>query len=185
MEIDKQTAARRLIHSAIRHTCYGGDPLATHIMVWSAYEVIQDCANHAKVTLKSDTLRQVSELAGDDKLRREVWRGLRGIHNFVRHADNDPDGKIDVAKVEPFTEALIVITAQMYEELFGETTKHMEVYEIFARLNVPALPDPKIKAEMQSDPVWLGLKNATHAQRLEMMRSFLDEQPELLSEVEH
>ncbi len=56
MEIDKKTAARRLIHSAIRNTCYGGDPLATHIMVWSAYDVIKGCASNANVTLKSDTL---------------------------------------------------------------------------------------------------------------------------------
>ena len=116
MEINKQTAARRLIHAAIRLACQREDPLAIHILIMSAHDVIRDCAEARGKHLENSIQPKIPA-----DQRKEVRDSLKEMHHFLRHAKEDADKTLDDSEVDSFNDALIAVTCQMHKELFHET----------------------------------------------------------------
>ena len=116
MEIDKQTAARRLIHAAIRLACQREDPLAIHILIMSAHDLIRDCAEARGKNLENSIQPKIPA-----DQRKEVRDSLKEMHHFLRHAKEDADKTLDDSEVDSFNDALIAVTCQMHKELFHET----------------------------------------------------------------
>jgi hypothetical protein len=84
MDIDKQTAARRLIHAAIRNVVRQDDPLAAHVLIVGAFDLLRQYATAKGLRLKSDIMTHVPQ-----GMAKEVIDALKLIYNFVRHSDRD------------------------------------------------------------------------------------------------
>ena len=59
MQLDKQTAARQLIHAAIRNVSNEDDPLAAHVLIVGALDLIRQYAAKKDLQLKSDFLARL------------------------------------------------------------------------------------------------------------------------------
>ena len=59
MEIDKQTVARRLIHAAIRSVIRQDDPLAAHVLIVGAFDLLRQYAKTKGIELRSDFLNRL------------------------------------------------------------------------------------------------------------------------------
>jgi hypothetical protein len=56
VDIDKQTVARRLIHSAIHSVLRQDDPLAAHVLIVGAFDLLRQYAKTKGIELRSDFL---------------------------------------------------------------------------------------------------------------------------------
>jgi len=157
-----------------------GDPLAIHILIVSASDVIRDCAKERGIKLKHDIMESIRP-----EMRKEVADVLRKSHNFLRHANKDADTTIDVSRIDVFNDGLIALTSAMYHERFGENTKHMSLFRVLTVLNYPHLMTEEYRRLQSPNPGWTELTTASHEERYDLMRTMLETDAVLLSEVGH
>lgn len=125
--IDKQTAARYMIHCAIRNTLNGECPVSNHVIILSAREILFDLAKTRGVTLASDLGNLVK-----DEHRAEFRRRMKERYNFLKHADEDHDHELDITNIQFSNDGELLMVIAHYRELFGEQTAHMRSYASFA-----------------------------------------------------
>lgn len=147
MEIGKQTAAQRLIHAAIRSIVREDDPLASHVLIVAAFDLLREYGKAKKIVLQSDFLSRLPAQLG-----KEVAAGIKAIYNFARHSDRDPDLTVDIATLTPFTDAFVAMTVQMYVELFGGETRVMALFRAFVMVHHPHMMGDKWAAESSANP---------------------------------
>jgi hypothetical protein len=178
MRLDKQAAARRLIHAAIRNVSSEDDPLAAHVLIVGAFDLIRQYAAKKDLQLKSDFLARLPP-----GVAREAINGLKLIYNFVRHSDRDPDGSVDISTLTPFTDVFIEMTGQMYREAFESETQHMQYFRVFACLQHPKLLTGEKGDEFSALPEVQSLRTQPRARRMETLRQIF-QRPELRREFE-
>ena len=109
---------------------------------------------------------------------KEAIGGLKMIYNFARHSDRDPDQKIDIAKLTPFTDGFIAITAQMYKECFKSETRHMELFRAFVAIHHPEAMSEEWNRHFSALPAARQLAKLPRSDQLERLR-LLFEPPDL------
>jgi hypothetical protein len=177
--MDKRTTARRLIHSAIRLAVLQEDPLATHVLIVSAHNLMRQYAASKEIPLMNDVISQVHP-----SFTKEVADALNKLYNFLRHSDRDPDATIDISQIEPFTDAFIAITAQMYVELFHEDTTHMRLFRALVAMDHPHLMTEEYNRRFAAVPGAEALRDLSRTERLRVFKEMLG-QPDLINEIEH
>jgi len=101
--ITKLEAARRELATAIRLYFEDGDIVSIHTLAAASHQVIHDVnTQRGKVTMLFD-----SEVIKDE-FRAKAVGLLRQDSNFLKHADRDPDGILDLAPEK--SESLVVFS---------------------------------------------------------------------------
>jgi len=149
------------------------DPLAAHVLIVGAFDLLRQYAKTKGIELRSDFLNRLPP-----DLAKEAIGGLKMIYNFARHSDRDPDQKIDIAKLTPFTDGFIAITAQMYKECFKSETRHMELFRAFVAIHHPEAMSEEWNRHFSALPAARQLAKLPRSDQLENLR-LLFEQPDL------
>ena len=134
IDIDKITAARRQVNAAIRILFSGEDILAIYTVAAGAYRVLADLAKHEGTILVGDKsveaaykdlqVEQTGKSLSDFK--KEVRKELNRPANFLKHADQDPEGTTVID--EKMTDILLLDCCSSYEKLTGKFTDEMVAF---------------------------------------------------------
>lgn len=139
--ISKWDAARRQLETAILLYFNESDPIAIHTLTAAAYNVIRDINENQSGT---PMFIKRSDIVRPEHVE-EVRAKLNEVENFLKHADNDPDG---VLKFKPAaTEYLILDACLKYHELAGETVFIFGVFVSWFILNHQNLFNPTPEEE--------------------------------------
>ena len=121
--IDKVEVAKRQIVETIRLFFESRDPVVIHTIIASAHQVLIDVGKDKGIT---------SAINNTEGLTREEFRqhiqNINTPYNFFKHADNDPDGKLNIAPIERFTSDFILDAILMLQGLSGELPLEAKVF---------------------------------------------------------
>lgn len=121
--IDKAEVARRQLSEAVRLFFEERDSVVIHTVIASAHQILFDIGKNKGV---KSMLKNTEALRG-----REIQDHLRTInypYNFLKHADRDPDGKINIAPLELFTGDFIMDAIVMLQQLTGSIPLEAKVF---------------------------------------------------------
>lgn len=133
-EIDKQTASRRLIASAVKGAFWEDDPLGLHVRVLAAYDLIREYADTKKIALTWD-LRDFI-VKGRFK---EFIGYFKKPYNFLKHANIDADAKLDVTNLEEINDFCLLLVARMHYDCFKEWAPHQAMFVGYIAMAYPDL----------------------------------------------
>jgi hypothetical protein len=98
--IGKKEGVRHVLHAAIRSVFYGEDPFAIHLLGQSAEKVLLDLLKNAKI---EDPIFSLIK----PEMRSEFFKYYREPYNFLKHADEDSDGKLRVHNIVASNDLLL------------------------------------------------------------------------------
>ena len=128
---NKPDAARRQLEAAIRMLFSGEDPFAIHTVVGAAYRIVRDLAEKAGNTQFHEIFKQMIR-PGKEK---QFWAGINKAANFLKHADSDPAGVLEVE--EELNDVLIATACIYYESLGYELTPIMRGFMVWCMVLNP------------------------------------------------
>lgn len=129
--VAKTEVARRQLRTAIRLFFERRDPVAVHTLVAAGHQILTDLGNAAGI---------IGLLKGSGQAADHV-RALSYAANFFKHADRDPDGRINIAPLPELTAEFLMDAVVLLQRLAGElpiegkvfwtwfVTKHRESFE--------------------------------------------------------
>jgi hypothetical protein len=137
--INKREGVRHVLHAAIRAALSGEDPFAIHLLGQSAEKVLIDLLENEGI---KDPL--FSLLKPD--MRSVFFDIYRESYNFLKHADQDSDGKLTrraggVRNIVGSNDLLLFTSILRYGVLFGSYTQHMWIFLKFAGFLYPGIVD--------------------------------------------
>ncbi len=104
IEISKVEAAHRQLNCALELWFLDKDEVSVHTLIAAAYQIIYDVnekrGNSHEVLFRSPNIRP--------EYHREWAKMVREPSNFFKHADNDPEGKINFY---PFSSVMFMLYA--------------------------------------------------------------------------
>jgi hypothetical protein len=106
----KIDVARRQLSTAIRLFFEQRDPVAVHTLVAASHQILADLGDAAGV---------LSLLKGSNKTA-EFIRKMNYAANFFKHADNDPDGRINIEPLGRFTAEFLMDAVVLLQRLTNE-----------------------------------------------------------------
>ena len=121
--IDKLEVVRRQIREVVRLFFEQRDSVVIHTVVASAHQIIIDLGSTKGIT---SSIKNTAALRGE-----ELQRFLRSInypYNFFKHADRDPDKKINIGPLERYTQDFIMDAIVMLQRLSGDIPIEAKVY---------------------------------------------------------
>lgn len=119
----KLDAATRLVVEAVRLYYDRRDIIAVHALVASAHQVLFDLGKGRGIagTLKNTAGMRQNEV--QDYLRRVNYP-----FNFLKHADRDPDARIDVGPLEKFSQDFIMDAVVMLQMIHDDLPFEAKVF---------------------------------------------------------
>lgn len=139
--ITKKQAVRHLIHAAVRMIAAAEDPFAIHLIIQSADKLLIDLSKRLKKPLKLNWAENIK-----DEYRSPLMAVFRETYNFLKHADNDHDAELHVGSIAESNVLQLAACIANYYALFGESTDHMNLFFIAAKLVFPdgfVMPDQR------------------------------------------
>jgi hypothetical protein len=124
--IDKLDIVRRQIKEAVRLFFEQRDAVVIHTIVASAHQILFDLGESKGI---ASVVKNTAALKGD-----EIQSFLHSInypYNFFKHADRDPDAKINVGPLERFTQDFIMDAIVMLQRLCGNIPTEAKVYWVW------------------------------------------------------
>jgi hypothetical protein len=122
MQISKVEAAQRQLDTAIDLFFGGGDAVAVHSLAAASLNVLSDLAEHEGASWRAQ-LRQDSTLSAQ-----ETKRILNKAWNFFKHADRDPEAKLEFDQVD--SEHLMFVAVLQCGDL-QQTTCRMQALQLW------------------------------------------------------
>lgn len=180
MYLDKKQVARLLIHASIRNVFGGECPVANHVTVMSARQILHEYADAHGFTLDHD----IRTYLKDKSLVREFESLWKTRYNFFKHADRDYDEEVNIRNINFLNEIETLFNLQKYQQMFGEMTGHMKVFMCFLAVMNPG----KMKIETDDARVLLdaALKKTMGMSRRDMCEVFrygLTTEPQTRAEI--
>jgi hypothetical protein len=168
MEISKLEAARQQLDCAVR-LYFDGDDLCSIVTL-----------SRAAFRLLWDIYPQINRDGFEKDLSKEIeklgWARFQKVPNFLKHADKDPDGKIEVDDIHAKTGIGLGII--LYERVADTPpSPEMRAWETIMTLECPDIwdskPDPQHECYASFAGYVEAYKEATREQRLAVGRKFL------------
>jgi hypothetical protein len=116
--VSKIDVARRLLSTAIRLFFEQRDPVAVHTLVAAAHQILADLGNAAGV---------LSLLKGSNQTA-EFIRKMNYAANFSKHADNDPEGRINIQPLGRFTAEFLMDAVVLLQRLTHELPMEGKIF---------------------------------------------------------
>jgi hypothetical protein len=124
--ITKLEAARRQIDFAIEHHFAEGDPFVIHTVVSAAFGILRPLAErHGNVR----SHRAFANIIRPGK-EREFWGVITRASNFLKHADRDPDAKLEDVR-EEINDSAIFVASAYYADLTGRVSRSMGIFQVW------------------------------------------------------
>jgi hypothetical protein len=121
--VNKTEVVRRQLHEAVRLFFEDRDRVVIHTVIASAHQILFDIG-------KTKGIRSI--LKNTEALRgRELQEYLKAVnypYNFFKHADRDPETKINIGPLERFTSDFIMDAIVMLQQLTGEIPLAAKVF---------------------------------------------------------
>jgi hypothetical protein len=142
--LSKQEGVRHILHSAIRGTLRCEDPFAIHLLAQSAEKILIDVNTKAGLPDPLFSMLKPGRAT-------EFFAIYRESYNFLKHADKDGDGYLEVHEIVGSNDLSLFMSTFRYGTLFGKYTAHMFCMMMFAAVQYPgiitweAIPDLKGK----------------------------------------
>jgi hypothetical protein len=119
----KLDGARRLIHTTTRMIWANEDSLAINLLAQSADQLT---ANLYTKQLGSDLIWDSAWIKNEHKS--ELMKIVRNPSNFVKHADRDPNGQLQVYELQVQAEIATFFSILRFRTLSNSLTCHMKLY---------------------------------------------------------
>jgi len=123
IKINKSEAARRQLDAAIRMLFNGEDPIAIYTLAMAGFRVLQDLASKQDISDMEQAIKTV--LGAEDK--GIFHKKIRSDANFLKHADQDPDGIHDGIEEEA-NDWVLFLASLYYQELGNSLTPEMYAF---------------------------------------------------------
>ncbi len=129
--VDKNSAAKRQIKTAIWMFFERKDSVAIHTLSWAGYQILIDlCAKNGiqRQIEDSPVIKEMGKL-------NEVITAMRKPHNFFKHSDREPDSTV---KHFPDSNYLLLLMAcQYFSKLTGDLFFEGKVLQAWFCLKYP------------------------------------------------
>lgn len=121
--IDKLEVARRQIIEAICLFFEERDLVAIHTLIASAHQILIDVGKTSDVesAVKATTGLQKPEV-------QELLKTINYPYNFFKHADKDPEGKINIEPLERLTSDFIMDSIVMLQRLANDIPNEAKIF---------------------------------------------------------
>ncbi len=121
--IDKLEVARRQICEAIYLFFEERDPVSIHTLIASAHQILFDVGKISNVAsaIKATTNLQKPEI-------QELLKAINYPYNFFKHADKDPDAKINIEPLERLASDFIMDSIVMLQRLANDIPNEAKVF---------------------------------------------------------
>ena len=130
--ISKLDSSRRLTEEAIALFFENRDMLAVHALAAAAHQVLADLA----IARGHQSILKNNPLLKPDR-RAEWFQILNATHNFLKHADRDPDAKFEFRPgATPF---FIMDSVYIYEQITKQRPHAFNVFMLWFNLKYPHL----------------------------------------------
>jgi hypothetical protein len=137
IRVNKVEAARRQIDAAIKLLFDGGDPVAVHTLAAAGGRILRDlCAAKGTPFIKSALAAIRPGMEG------EFWAAFNGPANFLKHADEDPDGILEGIDEEA-NDIFLFLAALHYADLGYSLTPEMTVIQTMVTVMHPDFLRPE------------------------------------------
>jgi hypothetical protein len=126
MQLTKFDAATRQLNTAIQLFFERRDPVSVRTLLGAASRVFADLveARHAGESWRGAIAASIPQLPPG-----EVYRIIDRTHNFLKHANKDPEG-VEIFSEEE-NEGLIFVSCLECGELGGPKSREMQAFEIW------------------------------------------------------
>lgn len=124
LELTKINVAEALIKTAVRLFFEDGDPVPVYALANAAREILTSVGAHEGVTTLLHALG-----ARDGKTLQELTTESRKIANFFKHADRDPQAKIEFREDE--VNSVLAIACQDFGRITGGMPVEAQIYEVW------------------------------------------------------
>ena len=132
LRISKIDAARRQLDCAIELWFHDKDEVSIHTLAAAAYQIIHDLKEHRG---EPQPLLYDADLIKDEY--RSKWINLlKKPVNFFKHADNDPEGAVELS---PFGNIVFLMSAAAGLRLLGEQSYAVNAFVFWLIINEPRL----------------------------------------------
>jgi hypothetical protein len=121
--IDKVEVVNRQIKESVRLFFEQRDPVAIHTLIASAHQILFDLGKHKGV---ESVVKNTKVL--EKKGTQELLKNINYPYNFFKHADRDPESKINVAPLIELTEDFILDAIVMLQGAVGSIPFEAKVY---------------------------------------------------------
>jgi hypothetical protein len=122
IRVNKIEAARRQIDAAIRMLFSNEDSIAIHTLAMASFRIVRDLSEKRKENNMHKRIKSIFKPG----MEKEFWKELQVPANFLKHADNDPDGILENIKDEA-NEWVLFIACLYYKDLGFQYTPEMTV----------------------------------------------------------
>jgi len=121
--IGKVDVVAAQLSEAIRLFFEQRDLIVVHTLVASAHQILFDLGKKQGV---ESQIKSLDNLRDDDV--QELLRGVNYPYNFFKHADRDPEAKIDVGPLFQFTADYLMDGVLMLQTIAGSLPIHARIY---------------------------------------------------------
>lgn len=120
IKVNKTEAARRQIDTAIRMLFSYEEPVAIHTIAGAAFRILRDLAGK-----RTDSyMQKVTQAMIKPGMESEFWRQWNVPTNFLKHADKDPEAKLEDFDEEA-NEGILFMASLYYQDLGHQLTPEM------------------------------------------------------------
>lgn len=120
IKVNKTEAARRQVDAAIRMLFSNEDPVAIHTLAGAAFRILRDLAGK-----KSDScMQEVTQVMIKPGMERAFWQQWNAPANFLKHADKDPEAKLEDFDEEA-NEGILFMASLYYQDIGHQLTSEM------------------------------------------------------------
>ncbi|MGC2221542.1 MAG: hypothetical protein WA624_03825 [Methylocella sp.] len=124
--LDKQEAARHLIHTAIRLIQKQEDPFATHLLIHSADKMLIDLAKNRGEELGVDWTLYIKT-----EYQAAFFEKMRATSNYLKHGNKDFADDLPVHDIMMINVTALFICITNYSKIFREFTNHVMLFYSF------------------------------------------------------
>ena len=121
--ITKLEVAVRQVKATVRLFFREDDPVVIHTLIAAAHQILVDLGKIDNIdsAVKNTTRMRLTE-------KRKFIAAVNYSFNFFKHADRDPDHRIDIASLPRFTQDFIMDAILMLQRLSGDIPPEAKVY---------------------------------------------------------
>jgi hypothetical protein len=160
----------RLIHAAVRNITDQEDPVANHVVVMAAFDLMREYAETKGVADYVD----IGNAFKPDFKRQGITDYVKKAWCFLKHAKDDTDKELDTSRLAGVNLAFTCINCLNYKLVFNETTSHMNLI-----LSYVASESPELLKEDAREKAFMHM---TQQQRKDALRYGFSIVPELARE---
>lgn len=163
--ISKLDAARRQLTTAVILYFNNLDVVSIHALAAAAYEVVEAIAK--KRGHSTLIQRSLFDFLTDDMVK-GFRKSMRKPQNFFKHADQDPDAKLEF---DPDSTELVILGAMVtYAQITGEISMLFNAFSVWFTLQKPEKlgRSPEVQAKLAKAKEYFG-----HLTRQEFLRMYL------------